>query len=487
VTPSRAPSRVVGVKRLAEYLKRKIETDQQLRAVSVRGEVSNLSVSPRGHMNFDLKEGDAILRCFAWADDHARFPLFKNGVAIVASGHVSTYVQKSSYQLIVRAVEREGVGDVHALFEERKKRLAAEGLFDPARKRPLPAFPFRVALVSSRGAAGALDFVSILRERAPHVRVVWCETSVQGPNAPAEITSALARASREDVDLIVVTRGGGSFEDLFAFSDEGVVRAIARARHPVVSAIGHTSDQQLSDFAADVHVETPTAAAKAVGFDVRELRARLEDRSLRAERAAELCLERLRSRLSGALVRSRLGEPRFFLALFAQRLDDLDTALRDSANAALRSREAALRNVARRLDLHDPSRRLAERAARLQRAAMLLDGAIERRVERARRARDEANARLEPAARGALQRAAQRLALAEAHLDGNNPEAILQRGYAIVTHRGAIVRDPLAVPAGAAIEARVARGTLSARVEDRTSAESATVNRNGSDGNERIG
>ncbi len=491
MTPPGVAPRVVGVKRLADYLKRKLEIDPQLRGVSVRGEVSNFGVSQRGHANFDLKEGDAILKCFAWAEDLARFPALKNGVAIVATGAISTYVQKSTYQLIVRAVEREGVGDFHALFEERKKKLAAEGLFDPARKRPLPAFPFRVALVSSRAANGAIDFVTLLRERAPHVAVTWCETAVQGPNAPFEIARALDRASRADVDLIVLTRGGGSFEDLFSFSDEGVVRAVARARPPVVSAIGHTADQQLCDFAADVHLETPSAAAKAVGFDLRDLRARLDDRSLRAERAAELCLERLRGRFATALVRSKLSEPRYFLAPFAQRLDAADGALDAATDAVRRTREARLRDALGRLEAHDPSRRLAERATRLERTAFRFETAIVRAIERRRRALEAAAARLAPAARGSHDRRAQRLALLGARLDGNNPEAILQRGYAIVTYGDAIVRDPSAVPAGARIEARVARGTLSARVEpdgEVTNGEATNQRQSeGAHGDERIG
>ena len=474
--PAQTPTRIVGVKRLADYLKRKLEGDAQLRSVAVRGEVSNQNVARSGHMNFDLKEGDVILRCFVWENDLARFPPFKNGTAIVATGSITTYVPKSSYQLVVRSVEREGVGDVHALFEDRKKRLAAEGLFDPARKRPMPAFPFRVALVSSRTANGAIDFVTLLRERAPHVRIVWCETTVQGPNAPAEIARAIGRASREDVDAIVVTRGGGSFEDLFAFSDEGVVRAVARARHPVVAAIGHTVDQQLCDFAADLHVETPSAAAKAIGSDVRDLRARLDDRTQRAQAAVLLRVERLGGRLANALLRSKLSDVRTFLAPLAQRLDAWDAALSEAADTGARSREAAVRDLARRLDALDPSRRLALRATALGDATGRLDRAVRRRLEDARRGSDGVVARLEPAVRGSLDRTAGRLALARAHLNGNDPEAILQRGYAIVAYGDAIVRDPAAVPAGALVKAKVARGTLSARVE-----------RDETDGNQRIG
>ena len=467
---------VVGVKRLADYLKRKVEADQNLKLVYVRGEVSNLSASPRGHCYFDLKEGDTVLKCFAWGDDYARFRDLKNGVAVVATGGLSTYLQKSTYQLIVSMVEREGLGNVAALFEERKRKLTAEGLFTAERKRPLPRYPFRIALVSSRGANGALDFTTILRERAPHVAIVWCETSVQGPNAPLEIVGALGRASRLDVDAIVVTRGGGSFEDLFCFSDENVVRAVARARHPVLSAIGHTADQQLCDFAADAHVETPSAAAKALGRDASELRAALSERLGRGRIAVDLRFERARARLAKALVRSRLGDPRAFLIPLEQQLDDVERRLAERGRSAVRAREERLRGAVRRLAARDPSARLAERAHRLQAATLRLDSAIAGLYGIQRRRANDARNRLEPAARVRLERAARRLEIASAHLSGKDPEAILQRGYAIVTYGNSIVRDPAAVPAGARIEARVARGTLAARVETE-----------GSDGNKHGG
>jgi exodeoxyribonuclease VII large subunit len=460
-----APRVVVGVRRLAEYLKNKIENDPSLRVVHVRGEVTNLYVAASGHAYFDLKEVNILLRCFVYADDFARFATLKNGAAIVATGGVSTFAQKSSYQLIVRAVQREGLGNVAALFDERKRKLAAEGLFAAERKRPMPRYPFRVALVSSRGANGAIDFTTILRDRAPHVNVVWCETSVQGPNAPDEIAAALGRASRADVDAIVVTRGGGSFEDLFAFSDERVVRAVVRARHPVLSAIGHTADQQLCDFAADAHVETPSAAAKAIAPATLELRACIAERLERGRRSSDLRLERLRARLTKALVRSRLMEPRTFFVPLTQRLDEAERRLREGGAKVTRERAERVRDLVRRLAAHDPSQRLAERARRLQALGMRLDSAsAARQLAYARRAGDAA-ARLYPATHARLERETRRLEVAAAHLNGKDPAAILQRGYAIVTYDNAIVRDPSAVPAGARIDARVARGTLAARVE----------------------
>ncbi len=472
-SPSAVARRVVGVKRLADYVKRKLENDVQLRNVSVRGEISNLQQRP-SYANFSLKEGEALLSCFAF--DAVDFPELKNGMAVIATGSVSAYVNRSLFQLLVRELVQDGVGDVHALFAERKKRLTAEGLFDPARKRALPRYPFRVALVSSRQAKGAEDFVTLLHDRAPHVEVVWCETAVQGPNAPLEICAALRRAARADVDAIVVTRGGGSFEDLFAFSDESVVRAVAAARHPVLSAIGHTADQQLCDFAADVRVETPSAAAKALGADTRDLLRRIEDHVSRGRTAASLRVERAGVRLTKALVRSKLSEPRAFFAPLLQRLGAADEQLASRSAAGLRAREEYVRELARRLAARDPSRRLAERGARLQAARTSLDAAARARLAAARLRYSEAERRLRPAVLACGERAARKLELLVAHLDGKDPEAILQRGYAIVTSGTRIVRDAAEVPPGAPIVARLGRGTLRARVE-----------REEADGNQRIG
>ena len=347
----RPAQRVVGVKRLADYLKRKVDADPHLREVAVLGEISNYGAQKNGRLNFDLKEGEYVLRCFAWESDAAAFPALQNGLAIVATGAVTAYAARSTYQLVVRSVALEGEGRLHALFEETKKRLQAEGLFAAERKRPLPQYPFRVALVSSRTANGAIDFVTLLRDRAPHVGIVWCETAVQGPNAAVEIVSAIGRASRADVDLIVVTRGGGSFEDLFAFSDERVVRAVARARHPVISAIGHTADRQLCDFAADRHVETPSAAAEAVGFARHELLLRIGDAQERARRSAALRVERLSNRLAAALTRSKLAQPQAFLVPLARRLSDAGETLDAAASgraAPSRGARAGARTAARR-------------------------------------------------------------------------------------------------------------------------------------------
>ncbi len=457
--------RVVGVGRLSEYLKLKFEKDPNLAHVAVRGEVTNHGVMPRGHVSFELKEGDVSIAAFVWQSDALNLPPLRNGLSIVAYGSVRTYPGRSRYQIYVTGVELTGIGDVHAQFEERKKRLTTEGLFAPERKRSLPAFPFAVALVSSRTSDGANDFVSILRDRAPHVRVLWCETPVQGPLAAPEICRAIDRASRLDVDAIVVTRGGGSFEDLFVFSDEEVVRAIARAKHPVLSAIGHTADQQLCDFVADRHFETPTAAAKGLGFDRDALLERLDESLARGERSIEHAIERRHSRLANALLRSKLGDARLLFAPLAQRVSDAESAVDSAIARRVRAFDVRVRDLEKRLDPFDPTRMLADRGRRLEAARGRLSAATRSRFERADRRLAEVRARLLPASRTLTERATQQLAMARRQLESNDPEAILQRGYAIVTYDDAIVRDPAALPPGARIAARLARGTVVARVE----------------------
>ena len=453
---------------LSEYLRAKVAGDDLLRRVRVRGEVTNYKGFVRGGvMYFDLKEGDALVKCVAFPKDNFRFPDFGAGAVVVASGSVGTY--KSTFQIMVDHVEIAGVGNVHALFEQRKKKLAAEGLFEASRKRKLPPFPFRIALVSSKGAAGAGDFVNLLATGRPHVEIVWCEATMQGPRAPADIAGALGRASRLDVDAIVLTRGGGSFEDLFVFSDESIVRAVVNARHPVVSAIGHNIDQQLSDLAADVYAPTPSRAAELIGSETVRLRERVGSALERARRSAQSTLVQQRGLLASALVRSRLSNSSAMFAPQLQRLAEVDSALATEFAQLLRQRSDRLATLEQALRRFDPSVRLEQRARALDGLNARLRAAANARQASAKTRFDEALPRLAPGVAAVLQRAAQRWTLARTRLSGSDPETILQKGYAMVTLDGAIVKDPAAVPLGATIVARVARGTLSARVEAKES------------------
>lgn len=463
--PVAAPP-IVTVGRLARYVQRIVRENKWLRDVGVRGEISNLSRS-NGNLYFRLKDDDAVLECVVWSEAAPALPPLENGAAVIAYGYVTTYERRSVYQLVARSVVLEGVGDLHAEYERLKKKLQAEGAFAAERKRPLPKYPYRIALVSSRDARGAGDFSTIVARRAPHVEIVLIPTPVQGAGAAIEIADAIDRASRLDVDLIVVARGGGSFEDLFAFSTEAVVRAILRARRPVVSAIGHEGDAPLSDFVADLRAPTPSDAANSIVPDRDELLRRIRDRIRALERCAERALQRAARDAERAIRYSALAQPSRFLGPRRQRVDRATDALAQRADAGVYRRRARLEGLARRLARFDPTTQLAEREKRLELAAYKLErlgpAAQRRGLDRLARVA----AALEPALEHGNARRINTVHLLRAKLFGNDPEAILQRGYAIVRYDGGVVRDPRGVPVGGTIAAQVARGTLLARVEAR--------------------
>jgi exodeoxyribonuclease VII large subunit len=247
---------------------------RELQRIAIVGEISGWSPQASGNIFFSLKDHRAILRCFARWNEAKRFPSLRDGLSVVATGAVGIWERSSEYQLRVTEVALLGAGAIAAKVEALRKRLQAEGLFDQTRKRVFARFPRRVALVSARGK-GAADFESTLREKSPNVTVRFVETRLQGDGAEIDIAEAIDRASREDVDAIVVLRGGGSYEDRYPFNTEPVVRAIARSRHPVVTAIGHTGDRHLADEVADAVFKTPTAAAEHIAGSWAEVTGRL--------------------------------------------------------------------------------------------------------------------------------------------------------------------------------------------------------------------
>lgn len=415
-------ARIVGVARLSVYLRNVLANDKWLRNVGVRGEVSNLSSNKNGNVYFSLKDADALLACVVWNDRARDLPRLENGQQVIAYGEIGAYAPRSQYQLVAYQVEHVGVGRLHELYEQLKRKLDAEGAFALARKRAIPSFPFEIALVSSKGAAGATDFLKILRERAPYVGITFVETPVQGVGAATEIVRAINRASRLDVDCVVVARGGGSYEDLFAFNTEEVARAILRAPRPVITGIGHESDVTIADLVADRRAETPSAAAHVIAPVPRdELVRTVESRAGRIVRLVRGKISIGLTHLERVVGRSAVAQPDRIVAVRQQRLRALE----------------------RRLAQFDPKTRLAEREKAIALANVRLENAVERRVREAR----------------------ERLALKFAELRGKDPEAILQQGYAIVRYEGRAVRDAAAVPEGALVSAKVARGTLLARVE----------------------
>jgi exodeoxyribonuclease VII large subunit len=457
---------VVSVSRLSSYLGRKLSDDPKLRRLGVRGEVTGYTTLANGNVYFDLKDRDALIKCVVWSVAAGALPPIANGQEIVAIGSVGTFPKRSTYQLIVVGVEDGGgLGRLHAVYEELKRRLQTEGLFATERKRALPRFPFRVGLVSSRTANGAGDFRTQAAARAPHVRIELFETPVQGDGAAPDIVRALDRASRAPLDIVVLARGGGSYEDLFVFNDERVVRALARCAHPTVSAIGHEADAPLTDFVADHRAPTPSTAAQTILPLRTELLRGLERCTTALDRSLQRTLERTRGQLQQIEVRSPLWSPQRLVLPRRQRIDAATGDVERAIDARMRRARATLAALDARLEKGNPSLQLGLRRERLRLATYRLTAAAREMLAIARRRLGDISDQIEPASNAALARRRTAVQLRRAMLDGRDPTRILQRGYAIVTIDGRAVRDAAAVVPGTVVRAQLARGRLDARVE----------------------
>jgi len=331
----------LSVSEVTARVKEVIACDDLLADVRVAGEVSNLSRPASGHLYFTLKDEGAQLRCVMWRSYAARLSrLPHNGDAVIARGRIDVYERDGVYQLYVEALVGQGIGDLNAEFERLKQKLQAEGLFDAARKRPLPRFPRALGIVTSPTGAALQDILNVLRRRYPLLEVYLSPTLVQGEDAPEQIVRAIQRLNDAGCcDVILVARGGGSLEELWAFNDERVVRAIAASPTPVVSGIGHEIDYTLADFAADVRAPTPSAAAEIITPDINDLRLQVDAMSLTLTETMQARLTRARASLSTLQRALRLLSPFNQLARQRERLDEARTRLA----AALAHRLAVLR------------------------------------------------------------------------------------------------------------------------------------------------
>jgi exodeoxyribonuclease VII large subunit len=344
------------VSQLTGHIRRLFENDPALRDVWVEGEVSTFSRAASGHCYFTLKDAEAEIRCVMWRDAaRALSQLPQHGEQVLAHGAVSVYEARGTYQLYVDVIRPAGVGDLHRQFELLKARLEAEGLFDPARKRPLPAWPRRIGVVTSPTAAALRDILNVLGRRYPLVEVLLAPTLVQGAEAPPQIVAAIqALSARDDVDLLIVARGGGSLEDLWAFNDERVARAIVACRHPVLSGVGHETDFTIADFCADARAPTPSAAAELATPDQAELRAALAGAAARLTGEMRRQIEALRNRLDGQRRALRHLSPQARLHNARQRVDDLLAAATARTRHGLALRRARLAGLSARLEALSP-------------------------------------------------------------------------------------------------------------------------------------
>ena len=420
----------------------------RLGVVWVEGEISGLARPSSGHFYWRMKDETAQLRCAMFRQNNRRLSFRPDdGQHVLARGRVSIYEPRGEYQLVVEYLEEVGEGLLRRRFEELKRKLAAEGLFDARHKRDTPGLPRRIGVVTSPSGAAVRDIVTVLARRFPAVPVLIYPTAVQGEGAAAEIASALELADRRgDCDLLILARGGGSLEDLWSFNEEVVARAMAAVSIPIISGVGHEIDFTIADFVADVRAPTPSGAAELAVPDQAQWTARIETLGEQLFRAAGQRWAEPANRLAALGHRLKQSHPGVQLRHSAQRLDELETRYRLALRQLLEERRSRLSESAARLHGASSAERIKSLDERL--------GFLFRSLARA--------------ARNTLHSRRERLVLARRTLESVSPVATLQRGYAIVTggETGAILTDAGAAPPGAAIEIRLARGELSATVDE---------------------
>jgi exodeoxyribonuclease VII large subunit len=440
--PAAETRQVLSVSELTARVRQTLE--HGVGTVWVSGEITNFRAQASGHVYFTLKDAAAQLACVLFRGaGGVRRDLLADGQKVLLNGEVTVYEARGQYQLLVREVELQGVGALQLTFERLKQKLAAEGLFDPTRKRPLPALPFRIGVVTSPTGAALRDVVHVIERRHPALQLVLAPCRVQGDGAAQEIAAAIRRLNacpHAGVELILVTRGGGSLEDLWAFNEEVVARAIFESALPVVSAVGHEIDFTIADFVADLRAATPSAAAEILTQHVVTAREWLAG-------VPQLLAQRVRWRLDSlvealATRSARLARlhPRGRLNDRMQRLDDLQEALGRNTHRQLREQRARWDNSAGRLWRLRPTRQLAERRENLVRA---LEGArlhARRRLDRSRAQFDNLHIRL--------------------RLLG--PESVLARGYSITLDdtTGAVLRHTHAVHPGQRLRTHLRDGEV---------------------------
>ncbi len=437
----------ISVSELSGAIKRTVE--DAFGYVRVRGEVSGYrGPSASGHVYFGLKDHSAKIDAVIWKGVFGRMRVRpEEGLEVIAAGKVSTFPGSSKYQLIIESLEPAGVGALLAQLEERRKRLAAEGLFDPARKKPLPYLPRVIGVVTSPTGAVIRDIIHRIADRFPLHVLVW-PVRVQGETSPAEVAAAIRGFNALGVggviplpDVLIVARGGGSLEDLWGFNDEAVVRAAAESGIPLVSAVGHETDTTLIDHAADLRAPTPTGAAEMVVPVRAELLATTGDLGARLAAGLRRLVERRKTELRSAA--RALPQPEALLAQPRQRLDIAGQRLPSALKTGIDRRRVALARVAARLEARSPRAQLAGRRERL----------------------DQLGHRLETNLRNVLLRKRDKIANQGRLLDGYSYQGVLARGFALVLAAdGAPVRSTAEAHPGAAITVRVADGTFDATV-----------------------
>lgn len=331
---------VLSISQLNEYIRGKLDADTLLNQIAVRGEISNYKMYPSGHHYFSLKDESSVLKCVMFKGNAMRLRFRpENGMKVIAMGKVSVFPRDGAYQLYCSALAMDGIGDLYAAFEALKKKLSAEGLFDPAHKQPLPRYPGTIGIITSSAGAAVHDMLRILNKRYPLTQVRLLPVRVQGAEAPGEIAAAIGYANHYQLaDLLIVGRGGGSIEDLWAFNDERVAYAIYESRIPIISAVGHEPDVTISDYVADLRAATPSNAAELAVPDMNALQQNLDAMSGSMAAALARQLKASRQRLEMLANRPSMQKPTGYLEQKEKALELLKNRL-VSAQTQMLNRE----------------------------------------------------------------------------------------------------------------------------------------------------
>jgi exodeoxyribonuclease VII large subunit len=416
--------------------------------VWVTGEISNFRAAGSGHYYFTLKDANAQLRAVCFRNQ-ARYLKFKpqDGISVIARGRLSTYEARGEYQLVVEYLEPAGLGALQLAFEQLKAKLAAEGLFDPSRKKPLPVLPRTVGIVTSPSGAAIRDILRVLRRRFRNMNALIYPASVQGEGAAEEIAAGIEYFNKHDLaDVLIVGRGGGSLEDLWAFNEEVVARAIAKSKIPVISAVGHETDFTIADFVADLRAPTPSAAAELVVHRKQDFVSEMDNRARRMTQVLRLKLSEARERYLGLRMHSVFQMLATRIAERAQRVDEAIVEMNRLVREMLSESRHAWLETSAGVVRYDFTQLLGLKGAALA----------------------ERETKLSAEFSGYLRDRQARLAQAAAILTERSPLTILNRGYSITRDAsGHILRDAARVAIGQDISVRLARGTLGATVREK--------------------
>lgn len=434
---------ILTVSRLTTLLRGVLE--ENFEQLWVQGEISNLSYPSSGHCYFTLKDSGAQLRCvmFKSAVKNLKFRL-TDGMALIVRGRISVYDQRGEYQLVCEYMEPAGIGALQTAFVQLKEKLALDGLFDEAHKMRMPYFPRKIGVITSPTGAAIHDILHVLKRRFASLDVLLYPVRVQGEGAALEIARAIDEMSRlAEVDVVIVGRGGGSLEDLWAFNEEVVARAVYRSKIPVISAVGHETDWTICDFVADLRAPTPSAAAELVISSADELSHQIEALSHRLRRSLEALLANYDHRLGG--LRRALHDPRTMLGHLAQRMDDLTGRLDMGLSVAVSRRRDRFERLQAALQYSDPKVMVDALRQRLELLSVRAEHSLSQRLEAVRQEFGDNSARLEVL----------------------SPLKTLARGYAIATHggAGAVVTDAGSLAVGELLLLKLYKGQLQCRVE----------------------